>query len=189
MEGHRQTKLFFPIVDCNKAGKLYNTSKATYSQAIRWITGFNGLAYQNNKMYPHEFPSPHCQLCEGMEDETSAHLITECPSLFWERHYSFKTNLFITDLQEIKIKELFIFLKNNKVRMMENLSEYPLLFVEDYQNTHHEIIDNIANHETSLFSRSDTDDEDIDAAVMSETGRSPPAKRRDRRPSERSGIG
>ena len=73
--------------------------------------------------------------------------------------------------------------------MMENLSEYPLLFVEDYQNTHHEIIDNIANHETSLFSRSDTDDEDIDAAAMSETGRSPPAKRRDRRPSERSGIG
>ena len=76
--------------------------------------------------------------------------------------------------------------------MMENISEYPLLFVEDYNNVHHEIIDEIANHETSFSSRND-DDEDHGAntliSPMLAPGDPPPAKRRDRRPSDRTGIG
>ena len=35
VDGHRQAKLFFPIVDKIKASKLYKTSKSIYSQAIR----------------------------------------------------------------------------------------------------------------------------------------------------------
>ena len=91
VEGHRQTKLFFPSIDVAKAAKLYKSKKSLFSQAIRWITGFNGLAYQNHKINPVDFPSPLCQLCEEWVEETSSHLISECPSLFWERLHAFGT--------------------------------------------------------------------------------------------------
>ena len=203
-EGHRQTKLFFPTVDKRKAAKLYKSSKSLYSQAIRWITGFNGLAYQNHKINPTEFPSPLCQLCGGWTEETSSHLITECPSLFWERLHAFQTTNELECLAKIKIPELFSFLKNQKVRMMENISEFPLLFVEDYDHVHHDILDNIADHETSLISRNDdNEDEDENNYPASRQDLqdhqdnqdhqdhqdAPPAKRRDRRPSDRTGIG
>ena len=79
--------------------------------------------------------------------------------------------------------------------MMENISEYQLLFVEDYDNVHHDILDSIANHETSLISRNDDDidkDEDNDPVNRQDHQDhqdAPPAKRRDRRPSDRTGIG
>ena len=81
VEGHRQTKLFFPEINVNKARKLYKASKSLYSQAIRWITGFNGLAYQNNKINPQDNISPLCQICDELEDETSSHFIANCPAL------------------------------------------------------------------------------------------------------------
>ena len=189
-EGHRQTKLFFPSINKAKADKLYKSKKAIYSQAIRWITGFNGLAYQNHKINPVDFPSPLCQLCEEWVEETSSHLISECPALFWERMHAFGTVQNIDNLADMKINNLFSFLKNRKVQMMENIAEYPLLFVEDYEHIHHDIMAN-ANHATSFDSRND--DEDTDTAPMDPTPPGdpdlPPAKRRDRRPSERTGIG
>ena len=88
--------------------------------------------------------------------------------------------------------------------MMENISEFPLLFVEDYDHVHHDILDNIADHETSLISRNDdNEDEDENNYPASRQDLqdhqdnqdhqdhqdAPPAKRRDRRPSDRTGIG
>ena len=193
VEGHRQTKLFFPEINVAKANKLYKCSKARYSQAVRWITGFNGLAYQNNKINPNEFPNPNCQLCEQLTEETSAHLIMDCPALLWERRNAFRTIHEVDKLDELKMPELLNFLKQNRVSMMENISEYPLLFVEDYQNINHDMIDAIANHETSILSRND-DNDDEDEEV--DPDRSPPRKRRDMRTSmdrtgvdNRSGIG
>ena len=125
--------------------------------AVRWITGFNGLAYQNNKINPYEFPSPNCRLCEQIIEETSQHLICECPALHHERVNAFKTIHCIETLYEVKIPNLLTFLKERRVQLMENISEYPLLFVEDYTHLHNEIID-IINHETSLPSCDDRDD-------------------------------
>ena len=73
---------------------------------------------------------------------------------------------------------------------MENIAEYPLLFVEDYKNIHHDIIDN-TNHETSFDSRNidDTDAGPTGAQHQNLVLELPPAKRRDRRPSDRTGIG
>ena len=140
--------------------RLYHTSKAPYSQAVRWITGFNGLAYQNNKINPIDFPSPNRQLCDQLIKETSSHLIGSCPSLLWERLEAFKTVHFLESFEEIKIIQLLHFLGYNRVKMMQNISEYPLLFVEDYENVHHNILDIMANHETSLPSRNDDNNSD-----------------------------
>ena len=123
LEGHRQTKLFFPEINISKAERLYRAPKALYSQAIRSITGFNGLAYQNNKINLQEFTSPLCQLCEEWADETSQHLISNCPALFWERANAFQTIHDVDDLATIKITNLFSFLKNDRVRMMENIAK------------------------------------------------------------------
>ena len=72
---------------------------------------------------------------------------------------------------------------------MENIAEYPLLFVEDYEHFHQDIIDN-TNHETSIDSRNDDDDVDTDpAGIQHQDLDLPPAKRRDRRPSDRQGVG
>ena len=196
VEGHRQTKLFFPTINKNKSERLYKASKSIYSQAIRWITGFNGLAYQNHKINPVDFPSPLCQLCEGWVEETSPHLISECPSLFWERKDAFKTIHNLEDLANIKMADLISFLSNRKVQMMENIAEYPLLFVEDYKHIQHDIQYNIttdSNHETSLDSRFDDGEDSAEHRPGGEHDRHedlpPPAKRRDRRPSERTGVG
>ena len=108
---------------------LYSYSKARYSQAIRWITGFNGLAYQSHKIIPNEFPSSNCQLCGLLVDETSSHLISTCPSLLWEQMGAFQTIYELESLDNIKIKQLMAFLNNTRVKMMENIHEYPLLFV------------------------------------------------------------
>ena len=193
VEGHRQTKLFFPTINKSKTDRLYKTSKAIYSQAVRWITGFNGLAYQNHKINPVEFPSPLCQLCEGWVEETSSHLISECPALFWERKDAFKTIHNIENLEDIKMADLISFLKNRKVQMMENIAEYPLLFVEDYDHIQHDVITS-TNHGTSFDSRNHDDGEDAEEPLPDgehdwHEDHPPPAKRRDRRPSERTGVG
>ena len=73
--------------------------------------------------------------------------------------------------------------------MMENIHEYPLLFVEDYDNLHHEIIDIFANHETSLYSRDDCDEDEEDEVEERDEYQPPPPKRRDRRPWDRAGVG
>ena len=79
--------------------------------------------------------------------------------------------------------------------MIENISEYPLLSVEDYDNVHPDLLDSIANHETSLISRNDDneDEGEINGPANHQDHQdhqdAPPAKRRDRRPSARTGVG
>ena len=43
---------------------------------------------------------------------------------------------------------------------MENLADYPLLFFEDYNTITHDILDAIANHETSLNLSSRSNEEE-----------------------------
>ena len=71
---------------------------------------------------------------------------------------------------------------------MENISEYPLLFIEDYDHIHQDIIDN-ANHATSFDSQNNDDMDTDPTEAQHQDPDLPPAKRRDRRPSDRAGIG
>ena len=80
-----------------------------------------------------------------------------------------------SDLEKLKIYELTRFLKEKRVQLLENIAEYPLLFVEDYNNQQNAIIDTINNHETSLPLQ-DGDDEDAEDAVADDE--EPRAKRR-----------
>ena len=66
--------------------------------------------------------------------------------------------------------------------MMENIHEYPLLFVEDYDNVHHEIIDIIANHEASLCSRDDCDEDEEDEVEERDADEDQPPPPQEERP-------
>ena len=171
-DGHRQTKLFFPVVDKRRIEHLYNISKSIYSQAVRWITGFNGLAYHNNKVDPSETPEPYCRLCETGALETSAHLITNCPVLHEERVNAFQIRYDLEegDLNRIKMKALSNFLKQRRVQIIENINEFPLLFIEDYKTINHDLIEAIATQSASnLYSRyTDEDSEESEVDHRSE---------------------
>ena len=131
-EGHRQTKMFFPYPDKKRALQLYNTNKGTFSQAVRWITGHNGLRYHNNKINPGQFDDPTCGSCGLLVEETSYHILSECPQFLQERMDAFQIyeNL---DLSRVEMRQLISFLKNKKCTRIESISEFPLLFVEDYK--------------------------------------------------------
>ena len=131
VEGHRQTKMFFPYPDKKRALQLYSTNKGTFSQAVRWITGHNGLRYHNHKINPGQFDDPTCGSCGLLVDETSHHVLSECPQFLHERMNAFQVYEDI-DLSKINMRQLISFLKNKKCVRLESVSEFPLLFVEDY---------------------------------------------------------
>jgi ribonuclease HI len=146
LEGHRQSKEFFRTPRSKQVKSLYKLNKAIFSMAVRWITGFNGLAYQNHKMYPNEFESPVCEMCELMEEQTSRHIISDCPSFRVERVDAFKVQMDV-NFDEITTDELVRFLKNKRCRMLENVTEFPILFPTDYKketnNMENEITDDL----------------------------------------------
>ena len=135
-------------------------------------SGFNGLAYHNNKVDPSETPEPYCRLCETGAVETSAHLITNCPVLHEERVNAFQIRYDLEegDLNRIKMKTLSNFLKQRRVQIIENINEFPLLFIEDYKTINHDLIEAIATQSASnLYSRyNDEDSEESEVDHRSE---------------------
>ena len=141
----RQTKMFFPQVDLPRAKLLYRTDKCTYSAAIRWITGHNGLMYQNNKIDPMFYNNPQCRMCDDGEvgnqnDETTLHVMTECPKVQELRQDCFGERfLDEADLKTLKPDRIHLFLKSYAARTLEYTDECPILF-----------FDNLANHSLSF---------------------------------------
>ena len=70
------------------------------------------------------------------------------------------------------------FLGNNRIAVMENIAEYPLLFVDDYNDNQNAIIDVINNHETSLSLQDDGGDGAVGEEEEDGEGVEPRAKRR-----------
>ena len=154
VEGHRQTKMFFPYPDKKRALQLYNTNKGTFSQAVRWITGHNGLRYHNHKINPGQFDDPTCGSCGLLVDETAQHVLSECPQFVYERMHAFQIYEDV-DLSKIDMRQLISFLKNKKCLRLESISEFPLLFVEDY-NKGVDAIMSLTNPSLSLPQNCDT---------------------------------
>ena len=119
-----------------KPRRLYNRERDSYCRAIRFITGQNGLNYYNNKIDPHNFPSTLCQLCEE-EEETTDHLILDCPVLSQLRLDCFGSR-FDPEPDNIKPEKLHKFLKSPNLSGIENISENTLLFIKDYENVTHD---------------------------------------------------
>ena len=118
------------MIDLSKSNKLFCTDKCTYSASVRLITGFNGLNYCNNLLQPQDFPDSTCRYCHYLT-ETSEHIISDCPAFWQERADCFNTFNEV-DLSQVKPKELHSFVQTKRFTLLENMSEYKLLFFSDY---------------------------------------------------------
>ena len=76
----RQTKIFFAEPQEKKSRELLGWSREKYGEFFRWISGHNFLGRHNHLLNPEKYPDPICRAC-GEEEETSSHLILECPVL------------------------------------------------------------------------------------------------------------
>ena len=98
----RQTKIFFPVVNPKQSEFLLNLSRKQLGQVVQTITGHNRLKYHEHKIC--QDVNPLCRLC-GEENETSWHLIGECPVLFNVRAQHFHKYL-LDENPEWKVKQL-----------------------------------------------------------------------------------
>ena len=79
----RQSKLYYPKIDKNKASKTIQWTKMQLGRLIRATTGHNNLLYHLYNMDNHI--SDVCRFClEGQKE--FQHLANDCPELWWERH-------------------------------------------------------------------------------------------------------
>ncbi len=79
----RQSRRMMTGPDKRRTKVIMRLPRGTISKIVRWATGHTFLRYHENKVDPGKVPSPLCRLCES-DDETSFHLMAECPSL---RHH------------------------------------------------------------------------------------------------------
>jgi hypothetical protein len=125
----RQTKLFFPYVNC-KGRKLYYQSKAIFSMAVRWITGHNYLKRHNYLLWDEGTLDNICRLCEQSE-ETSSHLTAECPALWRLRwgclgYYELDINNLEWEPKQFCefLKHPFVFSLENTTNILQIINEY-----------------------------------------------------------------
>lgn len=85
----RQTKIFFPVIDKAKSKRLVGLSRKELSEMVQIISGHNWLRKHESLIDPEVDPT--CRLCRE-EEETSYHLIGECPTLWRLRRDVFHTD-------------------------------------------------------------------------------------------------
>ena len=112
----RQTNLFFSELDRKKSNILCKLDRKTLGLIVQAITGHNRLKYHESKVNGLEDSS--CRFCQW-EDETSAHLITECPA-FWRSRMDIFGHTLMDDLPEWKVSQLLIFIKKIKMKQLLN---------------------------------------------------------------------
>ncbi len=83
----RQTKMWFPEVDLPTSKRIMSLSRAELSHAVQVITGHNFLR-RHNSLIDDGATYSECRLC--LEDEeTSHHIVAECPALGYARFQVF----------------------------------------------------------------------------------------------------
>lgn len=73
----RQTKLWFPAPNRQRARQLMALNRTDFGRVVRWVTGHCYLARHQSLLYNN---SPDCNLCQDGE-ETPWHLLWECPAV------------------------------------------------------------------------------------------------------------
>ena len=84
---------FFAEPQEKKSRELLGWSREKYGEFFRWISGHNFLGRHNHLLNPEKYPDPICRAC-GEEEETSSHLILECPVLSEKRFKILGQHLF-----------------------------------------------------------------------------------------------
>lgn len=113
----RQTKLFFPEIDRKKSEILGKLDRKTLSLMVQVLTGHNRLNYHESKVNTMQEDSS-CRFCQW-EDETSWHLITECPA-FWRSRMDIFGHTLLDCTPEWKVSQLLAFVQKTKMEKLLN---------------------------------------------------------------------
>ena len=114
----RQTKIWFPTMNAKKSSQLLKMKRNDLSRLVRFLTGHNKLKrhknIQNNvtDMYS-------CRLCKE-EEESSFHVIAECPAMEIYRMGAFQlpTPSTLPNPPDWEVRQIEIFLKESPVGNM-----------------------------------------------------------------------
>ena len=108
----RQTKQWFPVTNSAKSKMLVKMDRKQLSSCIELITGHNRLRYHESRMSNEV--NPLCR--EGCKvDETSWHIICECPAFWKLRAEVFNTYHEISAPLEWSVKQLMTLVRNPQV--------------------------------------------------------------------------
>ena len=84
----RQTKIWFPTMDPKKSSQLLKMKRDNLSRLVQFFTGHNKLKRHKN-IQNNVIDMYSCRLCEE-EEESSFHVIAECPAMRIFRTGAFK---------------------------------------------------------------------------------------------------
>ena len=118
----RQTKQWFPVTNNTVSKKLMRTTRHQLGHIVQLVTGHNFLRYHQNVI--NNDIDPLCRMC-CEADETSFHLVCECPAFWKLRAEVFKTYETIDNL-EWSVRQVLKLVSNPQLsRLLEGEEEEP----------------------------------------------------------------
>ena len=114
----RQTKIWFPKPNSKKSSVLLRLDRSNLSRLVQFLTGHNKL--KRHKNIQDGVTNPYsCRLCEE-DEESSYHVIAECPAMQTIRSGVFKlpTPTVLTNPPEWTVAQVVKFLKVSPVGNM-----------------------------------------------------------------------
>ena len=112
----RQTKIWFQKPDQIKSKKLFELNRENLSLMIQFLTGHNKLKRHRNIQNNINDPNS-CRLCLE-EEESSHHVIAECPATQYFRWKIFHTTTVLQNHPVWTVRQILEFLKESKVGKM-----------------------------------------------------------------------
>ena len=112
----RQTKIWFPIPDIKKSQQLLNMKRTNLSRLVQFFTGHNNLKRHRNIQNGVNDPES-CRLCQE-DEESSYHVIAECPAMQYFRSKIFQTPTLLPDPPVWSVKQVSRFLRESPIGNM-----------------------------------------------------------------------
>ena len=109
----RQTKIWFPIPDIKKSVQLLNMKRCNLSRIVQFITGHNNLKRHRNIQNGVNDPES-CRLCQE-DEESSYHVIAECPAMQYFRGKIFQTPTLLPDPPVWTVMQIDRFLRESPI--------------------------------------------------------------------------
>ena len=112
----RQTKIWFPIPDPKKSLQLLKMNRNNLSRIVQFLTGHNNL--KRHKNIQNNVDDPHsCRLCYE-DEESSFHVIAECPATQSYRWRIFQCPTILTNPPDWTVNQVDLFLKESQIGQM-----------------------------------------------------------------------
>ena len=120
----RQTKIWFPIPDPKKSHQLLNMKRGNLGRLVQFLTGHNKLKRHTNIQNGIIDPES-CRLCQE-DEESSYHVIAECPALqaYRGKIFQLPNPTTLPDPPVWSVEQISKFLRESPVGDMLDGNEY-----------------------------------------------------------------